>query len=97
MSDENELTEIEKVFSKTVEKHLPEIQKKLAAANQLIEEAIKLSEKHGVPFHGLANNFSDSYIPKTMPKDLDSDLVSGLTEAWPGEYGNYAGWQTSHC
>jgi len=85
-----EQQELENKFRATVEKYMPEIEEKLSAASKLIDEACAISEKHGIPFHGITNNVSDTYRPENIP-DVSDDLIDELC----GAYGEYEGWQHS--
>lgn len=88
---------LEAKFRQTVDKYNPEIQTKLAAAVELIEQAENIANEHGIPFRPNMSitGFSMSYIPENFNAlfgSLDSDLVYDATNA-SGQ--DYAGWQTS--
>ena len=103
MSDEAEKVFAEKAealeaeFIKVFNEHHPEIQAKLAAASKLIEEAVAISEKYGIPFRPEEDIMwcNPSYVPTSYEekfKGLDWDFLYELTEAGGG---GYDGWQMS--
>ena len=92
--------EIEKEFESVFNTVHPQIQEKLAAAAQLINEAEALAEEHGIPFRPKHDIMfcNPSYIPTTLREkfpEVEMDYISHLTEAYGDtEYG-YNGWQQS--
>lgn len=92
MSDnEMNLTPLELEFREVWESHITEIQAKCTAAAALLDEAVALSEKYGIPFRPEKTIMfcEPSYIPESMKKkfpDLEYDFVCELTNAWSGDY-----------
>lgn len=89
---ENKLEEEFKALLDTVGK---EIDEKVSAAAKLLDEAIDLSDKHGVPFYSPVSNLGQSYCPTSFTdkfSSLDSDNVRELTEVYDLE--GY-GWEHS--
>lgn len=91
--------QLENEFEAIFNKIHSEIQDKIDAADKLIGEAEALSEKHGIPFRGVAP-FRMSYIPSSLKKKWAAllkeengyDFISDFTGAYGGEYD---GWQSS--
>lgn len=66
---------IEKEFEQLCEEHLPEINQKVEMAGKLLQQAIELSEKYGVPFPTNGTEFmSVAYLPITFIKWIKNDL-----------------------
>lgn len=73
-----------------------QIDEKLSLAMKALDEAEKLSEKHGVPFSSGISPLSQNYWPASFSdkwEDVDDDIVSEITSAYQGEYGD--GWEHS--
>ena len=93
---------LEKKFRETFAEIHPQIQAKIKAAAQLVNEAEELSEKHGIPFRPqtAVAGHAMSYIPDSFEAiygDLkqDDDVYSAITDL-TGAYGDeYSGWQSS--
>lgn len=90
-------SELEQEFRKLVDNKFNLINAKLNQANQLIDEAISISEEYGIPFSSSLSQVGQSYYPNSFRKkfpDLDIDFVSEVT----GSYHNdpeYGGWEHS--
>lgn len=96
MKNKQDNSELEKEFRALVEEKQMLITAKLNAANQLIEEAIAISEESGVPFDGSVSQISQSYYPMSFRKkfsDLDKDVVENITGTY-SEY-DHVGWAHS--
>lgn len=92
-------TELEAEFQKTFDTIHPLIQSNLEEAARLINEAVQLSEKNGIPFCPKAKLawIAPSYIPKSFEKLFpeiakDGDFWTTVTDAHGGYY---KGWQYS--
>ena len=89
---------LEEEFTNLVSEHKAEIEAKLKEASAALDEAVKLSEQYGIPFHSRISFLSQGYTPDSFDKkfgELDSDIVSELTDVYPGgEYGG-TGWEHS--
>lgn len=89
--------DLEREFEKQFNEVHSQIQENLRQAAKLVEEAVALSEKYGIPFRPKVGfPFRMSYLPESMKDlfpDIDTDFVSELTEAHG--YWEYGGWQTS--
>ena len=57
---------MEKEFEKLANKVIGEIRDKLDEAASKLNEAIALSEKHGVPFSTQISFLPNDYVPTTM-------------------------------
>jgi hypothetical protein len=95
---EKDMEQLEAAFQKAYDEVHDQIQLKLAQASKLIEEAVKLSEEHGVPFRPEKRLMfcKPSYIPESLSEkfpDLDTEFISEITDAYG--YGDYPGWQQS--
>ncbi len=95
--NEEQAAALEAEFTKVFNEHHGEIQAKLTAASQLIEEAVKLAEQHGIPFRPDEEIMfcRPSYFPASFDKKfkgLDWDFLYDLTEASGGQYD---GWHLS--
>jgi hypothetical protein len=89
-------TQLEREFRTSATSVLDEIQKKVAAGAKLLEEAVALSEAHGIPFNSEISFLGQSYFPESFQEkygDVNSDIVYAITEA-TSEYGD-AGWEHS--
>lgn len=89
-------SELEREFRNKANEVLYEIRKKCAASAKLLEEAVKLSEEHGIPFNSEVSFLGQSYFPNSFEekyKGVDMDLVYSITDA-SSEYG-YGGWEHS--
>lgn len=89
---------LEEEFTGLVKEHKSEIEDKIKEARQALSEAVKLSEKYGIPFHSGISFLSQGYTPSSFEDkfgELDTDVVSDLTDVYPGgEYGG-TGWEHS--
>jgi hypothetical protein len=97
MTEEKELTELEKEFSDLVKVAKDQIEAKLKEARYAIQEAQNISERYGVPFYANVSPLSQSYFPKTYYakfSELDSDFVVDLTDAYD-KWGETYGWMHS--
>jgi len=90
--------ELEAEFRKTYNEVGPHIEALLKDAMSLLDAAVELSEKHGIPFEANISPLSQSYTPTSYEKKfagLSQDFVVDLTDAYPGgEYGG-DGWEHS--
>lgn len=87
--EEKELSDLEKEFKVTAEKVTEEINQKLNLASNYLSEAVRLSEKHGIPFDTNISFLGQSYTPKSFDSkyaDVDSELVEELTGVYDMEY-----------
>lgn len=92
--------DLEKEFEKAVKKADEEIQQHFDAAVKAIKEAVKISEKYGVPYRFPVSLLNNTYTPKSFDKkweklrevDVDDsdkylDLFDNLEVPFPGYYG----------
>jgi len=87
---------LEREFRTKAGEVLSEIYRKVSASAKLLEEAVKLSEEHGIPFSSSVSFLGQSYFPTSFESkypDVSSDIVYAITEA-SSEYGG-AGWEHS--
>lgn len=89
--------ELEKEFEKQFNLVHGKIQENLREASRLIDEAVALSDKYGIPFRPKVRHpFRMSYLPESMNElfpNIDHEFVTELTGAHG--YWEYGGWQTS--
>lgn len=88
-------TEMERDFRRAYFSTIDLIEEKLNAASDLISEAVKISEKAGVPFRAHVSPISNSYCPRSKDDkfpELDQDFVNSVTDTYDNEYG---GWRHS--
>lgn len=89
---------IEKEFEDLVNAHKAEIQAKVTEASKVLDEAVALSEKYGIPFYAQVSFLSQSYTPDSYYEkfgDLDKDTVNDLTDCYPGGEWGGSGWEHS--
>lgn len=91
---------LEDEFKKLVNEHKAEIDAKVSEASAALGEAVKLSEKYGIPFSPSISFLHNSYYPNSFYEkkfsELDSDVVTDLTDAYSwSDYGDSAGWEHS--
>jgi hypothetical protein len=89
-------SELEREFRNVNSEALEKINAKVAEASAALREAVKISEKYGVPFGAGISFLSNDYYPKSFEDkfgELDSDFVSDITDTY-NEYGDY-GWTHS--
>jgi hypothetical protein len=91
--------ELAEEFQKLVTSITAKIDKHLKAASKELNKAIKLSEKHGVPFHSNISFLGQSYTPSTFSSskfaDLDRETISDITDVWDEYMMDGGGWQHS--
>lgn len=95
-------SELEIKFQQIFNEHHNQIQEKLSQASQLIEEAVEISEKYGLPFRPQEDIMwmTPSYIPESFNgkfPNLDYEFWTNLTDAcgdFDDEIG-FTGWQQS--
>lgn len=97
MEDELDPLALENEFQKVFEEVNPLIQSNLKEAARLINEAVALSEKSGVPFRPKDKLawIAPSYIPKSFRDKfphVEQDFVEQVTDSYGGYY---KGWQYS--
>lgn len=79
------LNDIEKEFLEVVDKHRPELDKKVAEINRLIKEACDYSEECGVPF--MCPAYDAVYIPKGYLSKYSQEMDNILSfEVMQPEY-----------
>jgi hypothetical protein len=89
-------SQLEREFRTTANVVLVEIQKKVAESSRLLQEAVDLSEKHGIPFSSSVSFLGQSYTPSTFEEkygEVDSDLAESITDAFGCMDGS--GWEHS--
>lgn len=85
---------LEREFRNTANQVLVKIQEKVRAASKLLDEAVELSEQHGIPFSSEISFLGQPYKPTTFEEkygEIDADFVDSVT----GAYCEYEGWQHS--
>jgi hypothetical protein len=90
-------SELERQFRVEAASVIKKIDKKLAIASKALDEAVELSEKHGIPFSTSVSPLSQSYFPTTFSEkfgDIETDLVDSITGA-STEYPEDGGWEHS--
>jgi methionine synthase II (cobalamin-independent) len=60
--------ELEKEFKSVVLEVQPLIEQELEKAKLAIQNAVKLSKKHGIPFELSVSNVTDLYVPESFRK-----------------------------
>ncbi len=89
-------TTLEKEFEALYDMIGSEIQEKLNLAAANLEEAVKLSKKHGVPFSSHISFIRNTYLPSSFKEKfgkLDDDYISNM-DIYIDDY-NSGGWQHS--
>jgi len=90
-------SELEREFRDSASSVLKQINDKLDESRAALNEAVKLSEKHGVPFSAGISPLSQSYFPASFSNKfpgVDTELVNNITGAY-SDYPEYGGWQHS--
>lgn len=85
---------LEREFRNAANEVLVKIREKVVAASKLLDEAVELSEKHGIPFSSEISFLGQPYKPTTFDEkygEIDADFVDSVT----GAYCEYEGWQHS--
>lgn len=91
---DQEDSQLEREFRNTANEALPLIREKVKAASKLLDEAVELSEKYGIPFSSEISFLGQPYKPGSFEgkfSEIDSDFVDSVT----GAYCEYEGWQHS--
>lgn len=86
----------EREFRKISDIISDKIYEKVKAAQKLLDEAVEISEKSGVPFNSGISFIGQSYIPKSLSvkfPDIDKEFINEVTETW-GDF-EYGGWEHS--
>lgn len=89
--------ELELKFKATYESISNEMNSKIDMINNLLNDVVNLSEKHGIPFYSPVSQISQPYIPKsfrTKFNGLSPDVVYDLTGA-SCNYDDFGGWKHS--
>ncbi len=90
--------DLEREFRTASSDILSDIQRKVKAASKLLQDAVDLSEKHGIPFSSEISFLGQSYFPTTFSDkygELEADFVDAITGATTAYYGEDAGWEHS--
>lgn len=78
---------------RTLKDHIgAEIDVHLTNARRLLDEAVALSEKHGIPFRAEVSPLSQTYVPEAFRErfaKMDMDRVEEIMDVSidPGQYG----------
>jgi len=89
-------SELERDFRKTFHYADQLIQAKLDEASAAINEAVKIAERYGVPFHTHVSPLSNEYHPRSLGKKfpkLDHDFMQNVSDTY-NEYES-TGWKRS--
>lgn len=92
------MNDLEKEFRETVVEISNQIRAKVREASKALDEAVALSEEHGVPFYSTVSPLSQTYSPTSVVDKwpgLDSETIEDISGGWTREYGFGAGWQHS--
>lgn len=79
---------LEDDFKKAVEDNVILIEAKLSQASALLDEAIAISEEHGIPFYASVSELGQQYTPASFKKlwgKVDDKVLEDL-DVYPGEY-----------
>lgn len=90
--------ELEREFRNEANVVLSDIMSKVRLASKILQEAVDISEEHGVPFSSEISFIGQSYFPTTFSDkygELDADFVDAITGASTSYYGDGAGWEHS--
>lgn len=93
---EEEDSEMERDFRKAVHYADELIQAKLDEASAAINEAVKIAERHGIPFRSHVSPISNHYYPRSLEQKfegLDKEFVQTITDTY-NEYES-TGWKHS--
>jgi len=95
MTDKPDQLELE--FKALVDTVGKEIQTKVEMAEKLLDEAVELADRHGIPFYPGISTLGQPYVPASFKERfgaLDKELVGDLTDI--GEYSlGHTGWRRS--
>jgi hypothetical protein len=72
---------LEDEFKALADKFDDEVGIQLEIAEKAIKEAVKISEKYGIPFHAQVSPLSQTYTPASFEEkfgDLDREFVSDV-------------------
>ncbi len=93
---EPEDSEMERDFRKAYHYADDLIQAKVDEASAALREAVKLSERYGVPFRAHVSPISNQYYPRSLENKfdgIDREFVQGVTDTY-NEYDS-TGWKHS--
>jgi hypothetical protein len=94
MSD-NQLEKEFKVLAESIGK---EIDDKVAEAAKLLNEAVSLSDRFGIPFRSPISQIDQAYVPtsfKVRFNTLDKEMVCKMLEMYKDELNYARGWRHS--
>lgn len=95
MAEQQDPLELE--FKALVDSIGKEIDAKVAAAEKLLDEAVELADRHGIPFYPRISALRQPYVPASFKErfgTLDKEEVSDLLEM--SEYNlGHVGWRRS--
>lgn len=93
MPSKKNISDLEKEFTVLHNQVGDLIREKVETAQVLLNEAIKLSDEHGIPFETSLSYIDNQYIPSSFKRKfahLDQDFLESL-----GIYNTDSGWQHS--
>lgn len=86
---------LEDDFKKALEDNVILINAKLSQASALLDEALTISEEHGIPFYSSISHLGQQYTPASFKKlwgELDDQVLEN-NDIYIDEYAN--GWAHS--
>lgn len=95
---EKEESVLEMEFRQVYKEHHDEIKKLVKEADALLDKAVALSERYGIPFDSSVSHICQSYYPQSLTKrwkDLSQDFVEEVSGTYAGEYNYGYGWEHS--
>ncbi len=87
------MSDLEKKFKEVSDKISAEIAEQLKTANEAVNKAVELSEKHGIPFRAPVSPLVQNYVPRSFDNlwpDLDTDCLKNI-----GVWYTEDGWEHS--
>ncbi len=89
--------QLEEEFLALVSSIGEQIKAKIRIAEQALDEAVDLADKHGIPFYSEVSQIGQSYVPDSFDErfeSLDKETVADLLDI--SEYNlNHMGWRHS--